>query len=139
MAQSARQPGFACARLPRDEQILMAFDPFAARQFLKQGAVETAGGTVIDILGCGLLAEASKTQPGCQTFAVNGPLFKPGETKSECEALAGLFAGVLASFRNPGAHTRRTFADVLEAMEEMMVASRLLRLVDQRRLPQATR
>jgi hypothetical protein len=32
-----------------------------------------------------------------------------------------------------GAHTRRTFADVLEAMEEMMVASRLLRIVDERR------
>jgi hypothetical protein len=71
MAQSARQPGFACSRLPRDEQILMAFDPFAARQFLEQGAVETAGGTVIDILGCGLLAEARKTQPGCETFAVS--------------------------------------------------------------------
>jgi uncharacterized protein (TIGR02391 family) len=74
-----------------------------------------------------------------RAFAVNGPLFKPGETKSECEALAGLFAGALARFRNPGAHTRRSFADVLEAMEEMMVASRLLRLVDERRPPQATR
>ena len=68
-----------------------------------------------------------------RAFAVNGPLFKPGETKSECEALAGLFAGALARFRNPGAHTRRSFADVLEAMEELMVASRLLRIVDERR------
>ena len=68
-----------------------------------------------------------------RAFTVNGPLAKPGETKPQCEALAGLFAGALARFRNPGAHTRRTFADVLEAMEEMMVASRLLRIVDERR------
>ena len=67
-----------------------------------------------------------------RAFAVNGPLSKTGETRSQCEALAGLFAGALARFRNPGAHTRRTFADVLEAMEEMMVASRLLRIVDER-------
>lgn len=73
-----------------------------------------------------------------RAFAMNGSLFKPGETKSECEALAGLFAGALARFRNPGAHTRRSFADVLEAMEELMVASRLLRIVDERRQPQAT-
>jgi hypothetical protein len=69
---------------------------------------------------------------------MNGPLFKTGETKSDCEALAGLFAGALARFRNPGAHTRRSFADVLEAMEELMVASRLLRIVDERRPPKAT-
>jgi len=68
-----------------------------------------------------------------RVFAVNGPLSKSGETKPQCEALAGLFAGALARFRNPGAHTRRTFADVSEAMEELMVASRLLRIVDERR------
>jgi len=47
--------------------------------------------------------------------------------------LAGLFAGALARFRIPGAHTRRTFADVVEAMEELMIASRLLRIVAGRR------
>jgi uncharacterized protein (TIGR02391 family) len=73
-----------------------------------------------------------------RAFAVNGPLFKSGETKSECEALAGLFVGALSRFRNPGAHTRRNVADVLEATEEMMVASRLLRIVDERRQVQAT-
>jgi uncharacterized protein (TIGR02391 family) len=73
-----------------------------------------------------------------RVFAMNGPLFKAGETKAECEALVGLFAGALARFRNPGAHTRRSFADVLEAMEELMVASRLLRIVDECRQSQAT-
>jgi hypothetical protein len=38
-------------------------------------------------------------------------------------------AGALARFRNPDTHTRRAFADVLEAMEELMIASRLLRIV----------
>jgi hypothetical protein len=52
--------------------------------------------------------------------------------------MTGLFAGALARFRNPGAHTRRSIAGVLEAMEELMVASRLLRIVDERRQVQAT-
>lgn len=68
-----------------------------------------------------------------KAFAPSGRLAKPGDDKSDCEALAGLFAGVLSRFRNPGGHTHRTFQDVLEAMEELMLASRLLRIVDERR------
>jgi hypothetical protein len=56
-----------------------------------------------------------------------------GDTKADCEALAGLFLGALNRFRNPSAHTKRTFDDVFEAMEELMFASRLLRLVDARK------
>ena len=70
-----------------------------------------------------------------KAFALGGPLAKPGDDKSDSEALVGLFAGALNRFRNPGAHTRRTFEDVLEAMEELMLASRLLRIIDDRRLP----
>lgn len=69
----------------------------------------------------------------CKAFALRGKLSVLGDTKADCEALAGLFLGALNRFRNPGAHTKRTFADVLEAMEELMFASRLLRLVDERR------
>jgi uncharacterized protein (TIGR02391 family) len=68
-----------------------------------------------------------------KAFALGGPLAKAGDDKGDCEALAGLFAGALNRFRNPGAHTRRTFQDVLEAMEELMFASRLLRILDERR------
>jgi uncharacterized protein (TIGR02391 family) len=71
----------------------------------------------------------------CKAFALGGKLSASGDTKADCEALVGLFVGALNRFRNPGAHTRRTFADVLEAMEELMFASRLLRLVDERRRP----
>jgi len=64
--------------------------------------------------------------------AVNEPLFRAGETKSECEALAFPFAGALAHLRSAAAQTRRSFVDALEAMEELMVASRPLRFVDER-------
>jgi uncharacterized protein (TIGR02391 family) len=68
-----------------------------------------------------------------RAFAVGGPLVKSTDDKGDREALVGLFVGALSRFRNPGAHTRRTFQDVLEAMEELMFASRLLRIVDERR------
>jgi hypothetical protein len=64
-----------------------------------------------------------------RAFAIGGPLVKPSGDKSDREALSGLFVGALNRFRNP----RRTFQDVLEAMEELMFASRLLRIVDERR------
>jgi uncharacterized protein (TIGR02391 family) len=68
-----------------------------------------------------------------KAFAPSGPLSTPQDDKTDCEALAGLFAGSLSRFRNPGGHTHRSFQDVLEAMEELMLASRLLRIVDERR------
>jgi hypothetical protein len=68
-----------------------------------------------------------------KAFALKGPLVRPEDDKADCDALAGLFAGALSRFRNRGAHTNRTFQDVLEAMEELMFASRLLRIVDERR------
>lgn len=68
-----------------------------------------------------------------KAFALGGPLSLSSDDKADSEALAGLFAGALSRFRNPGGHTNRTFQDVFEAMEELMFASRLLRLVDERR------
>ena len=68
-----------------------------------------------------------------RAFSQGGRFAKPNDDKSDCEALSGLFAGALSRFRNPGGHTNRTFEDVLEAMEELMLASRLLRIIDERR------
>jgi uncharacterized protein (TIGR02391 family) len=68
-----------------------------------------------------------------KAFALGGPLTKPTDSKSDCNALGGLFAGAMSRFRNPSAHSHRTYQDVLEAMEELMLASRLLRIVDERR------
>jgi uncharacterized protein (TIGR02391 family) len=90
----------------------------------------------IEVRGAGHYAEkeVGKTLM-FKAFAVGGPLAKSGDDKTDCEAVGGLFAGALSRFRNPGAHTNRTFQDVLEAMEELMLASRLLRIVDERRRP----
>jgi uncharacterized protein (TIGR02391 family) len=74
----------------------------------------------------------------CKAFALRGPLAKSSDDKADSDALAGLFAGAMHRFRNPGAHTRRSFKDVLEAMEELMLASRLLRIIDERRPPGTT-
>lgn len=72
-----------------------------------------------------------------RAFNIGGPLSLPTDGKAEAEEIACLFAGAISKFRNPSSHTRRTFEDVLEAMEELMFASRLLRLIDERR-PQRT-
>jgi uncharacterized protein (TIGR02391 family) len=90
----------------------------------------------IEVRGAGHYAEkeVGKTLM-FKAFALGGPLAKSGDDKTDCETLAGLFAGALSRFRNRGAHTNRTFQDVLEAMEELMFASRLLRIVDERRAP----
>ncbi len=86
--------------------------------------VRTAGSCATKEMGKALMFKA---------FAPGGPLSKPSDDKADCEALSGLFAGALSRFRNPGAHTNRTFEDVLEAKEELMLASRLLRIIDERR------
>jgi uncharacterized protein (TIGR02391 family) len=68
-----------------------------------------------------------------KAFGPKGPLTTPHDDKSDSEALVGLFAGSFSRFRNPGGHTNRSYNDVLEAMEELMLASRLLRIIDERR------
>jgi hypothetical protein len=37
----------------------------------------------------------------------------------------------MGGFRNPSTHTHRSFPNLLEAMEELMLASRLLRFLDE--------
>lgn len=66
-----------------------------------------------------------------KAFAENGPLSLPGEPKTQCDSLAKLFAGAMGRFRNKTAHTRPTYANPLIAIEELMLASRLLRIVDE--------
>ena len=70
MSQDAGQPGFAGFGWSGNRQILVAFDPLAAGQLLKQGAVVPAGGTMIHVLRRCLLAQAGKPQPGGEPFAV---------------------------------------------------------------------
>lgn len=60
-----------------------------------------------------------------------GPLTVQSESEVMRKALPRLFAGAVGRFRNPSAHTHRSFPDLHEAIEELMVASRLLRFLDE--------
>ena len=55
---------------PFDDQVLRLVDPAAGDQGLEQGAVETAGGAVIDVLDGGLMAQPGIAQPGPQPSLV---------------------------------------------------------------------
>ncbi len=60
-----------------------------------------------------------------------GPLTDFTENEPTRKALARLFAGAMGRFRNSSTHTHRAFPDLNEAIEELMVASRLLRFLDE--------
>jgi hypothetical protein len=60
-----------------------------------------------------------------------GPLTDQSESEVMRKALPRLFAGAVGRFRNPSTHTHRTFPDLHEAIEELMIASRLLRILDE--------
>jgi hypothetical protein len=56
VAERRGQPTFADAGWTDQRQIVVGADPFALDKLLEQGAVETAGTAIVDILDAGLLA-----------------------------------------------------------------------------------
>lgn len=87
-------------------------------------AVRTAAGLPQDQLGVPLMRKA---------FAkLTGPLTDTSLLEAEQEAMSNLFAGAIGLFKNPTSHRLAAIDKPQDAVDLVMLANYLLRLVDQR-------
>jgi uncharacterized protein (TIGR02391 family) len=87
--------------------------------------VREAGGFSASDLGVDLMRKAFHEE--------NGPLTDKSAEKSERQARSALFAGAIGSYKNPHSHREVDLRVPEEAMEIVMLANHLLRIVDGRK------
>ncbi len=68
-----------------------------------------------------------------RAFGLGGALADLQGVPAEVQALSDLFAGAIGSYKNPHSHRTVQINDAIEAYEQVMLASHLLRIVDSRR------
>jgi len=88
-------------------------------------AVREASGLPSDLYGVKLMREAFKSK--------TGPLADHTTDVGEQDSQSALFAGAIGSYKNPQSHRDVNLDNPIEALEIVMLANHLLRIVDSRR------
>lgn len=94
-------------------------------------SVRSAAGLGNDLIGVPLMREAFSPD--------KGPLTDPTAERGEQVARMELFAGAIGSYKNPHSHRDVDLNDPIEAIEIILLANHLLRIVDSRAKAKAGR